>query len=237
MYCERQTISSGSSLILNMSYTEDMKTKFGKIAAIGFDVDGTLYHAPDAMSVEVGKILIQKAAESLSQDPDDLAEEYIKRRDELRSNTATLNSFGLDGERIFQEVWDGIAIEKYVVKDTRLVTMLNKLKKKYKLFLISNGTGSQIERKLKFLGLDYHDFDPRIYCYDQGWIKPEPSPFLAAIESLGLKSEEIVYVGDREDIDIEGAQTVGMRTIFVGGRKSSKADANCESVYDIVTVL
>lgn len=207
-----------------------------KVKAIGFDVDGTLYNTPDAMSVAVAKILIEKAATELSRDPDDLAEEYIKRRDEFRSNTKTLNSFGLDGEKIFQEVWDGIAIEKYVSPDEKLVKMIAKLRKKYQIFLISNGTGRQVERKLKYLGFNYKDFDPRIYCYDQGWMKPDPQPFLAAIESLNLNPEEIVYVGDREDIDIEGAQAVGMKTIFVGG-KSDLADVSCETVYDIGLLL
>ena len=206
------------------------------IKAIGFDVDGTLYNTPDAMSVEVAKILIEKAAKELSRDPDDLAEEYIKRRDEYRSNTKTLNSFGLDGEKIFQQVWDGIAIEKYVTPDSKLVEMIKKLNQKYQIFLISNGTGSQVERKLTYLGLDYKDFDPRIYCYDQGWMKPDPQPFLAAIESLDMRPDEIVYVGDREDIDIEGAQAVGMKAIYVGG-KSEKADASCERVYDVGLVI
>ena len=93
-----------------------------------------------------------------------------------------------------------------------------------------------MERKLKVLGLDYHDFDPRIYCYDQGWVKPEPSPFLAAIESLAMEPSETVYVGDREDTDVEGAQAVGMKTIYVGGM-SEKAEASIESVYDIVSIL
>lgn len=210
--------------------------KFSNVKAIGFDVDGTLYHAPDAMSMEVGKILIQKAAEALSRDPDDLAEEYIKRRDEYRSNTKTLNSFGLEGEKIFQEVWDGIGIEKYVIKDERLVKLIDVLKKKYKLFLISNGTGVQVERKLTYLGLNYHDFDPRIYCYDQGWVKPEPAPFLAAIESLDLEPKQIVYVGDREDIDIEGAKTVGMMTLFVGG-ESAKADDFSDDIYGLESIF
>lgn len=206
--------------------------KLSGIKAIGFDVDGTLYSAPDAMSVEVAKILIEKAASALSRDPDDLAEEYIKRRDQFRSNTKTLNSFGLDGEKIFQDVWDGIAIEKYVAKDDRLVKMIEKLKTKYQVFLITNGTGKQVERKLKFLGLNYADFDPRIYCYDQGWMKPDPQPFLAAIESLNIAPEEIVYVGDRVDIDVEGANAVGMKTIYVGG-KCDLADVSCDTVYDI----
>ncbi len=79
-----------------------------KIKAIGFDVDGTLYSAPDAMSLAVAKILIEKAATELSRDPDDLAEEYIKRRDEFRSNTKTLNSFGLDGEKYFRKYGMGL---------------------------------------------------------------------------------------------------------------------------------
>ena len=212
-----------------------------QIKAVGFDVDGTLYHTPQAMSVEVGKILIAKAAAELSQDPDDLAEEYLRRRDEYRSNTQTLNSFGLNGEKIFQEVWDGIEIERYVSKDTKLVKMMAKLTKKYQLFIITNGSGRQVERKLTHLGLDYHIFDPRIYCYDQGWVKPEPAPFLAAMESLNFKPEEIVYVGDREDVDIDGAAAVGMKTIFVGGSSASsglsKADASCETVYDVLGVF
>lgn len=210
--------------------------KLKGIKAVGFDVDGTLYHAPDAMSQQIGKILIQKAAEALSQDPDEIVEEYLKRREQFRSNTLTLNSFGLDGEKIFQNVWDQVEIHKYVSKDLKLVKMMSELKKKYRLFVITNGSGRQVERKMTHLGLDYHDFDPRIYCYDQGWVKPDPQPFLAAIESLEMSPQEIVYVGDREDIDIEGAKAVGMKTIIVGG-ESDNADASCQMVYDIGLLL
>lgn len=210
--------------------------KLNSIKAIGFDVDGTLYHAPDKLTQDVGKILIQKAAEALAQDPDEIVEEYLLRREKYRSNTQTLNSFGLEGERIFQSVWDSIEISKYVSKDTKLVKMISELKMKYRLFVITNGSGTQVERKMSHLGLDYHDFDPRIYCYDQGWVKPDPAPFLAAIESLNLKPEEIVYVGDRVDIDIEGARSVGMKTIYLG-EECAAADASCQAVYDIGLLL
>lgn len=209
---------------------------FSGIKAVGFDVDGTLYHAPEEMTQVVGKVLIQKAAEALAQDPDEIVEEYLSRREKYRSNTLTLNSFGLDGEKIFQAVWDQIEIDKYVSKDIKLVKMVVELKKKYRLFVITNGSGKQVERKMVHLGLDIHDFDPRIYCYDQGWVKPEPQPFLAAIEALEIKPEEIVYVGDREDIDIEGAQAVGMKTIFVGG-KSNVADDNINTIYDLERII
>lgn len=213
-----------------------MKNSWGKIRAIGFDVDGTLYHSSEELQIEVGKDIIAEAARQMSQDPDEIVDEYIKRRQEYRSNTKTLNSFGLPGEEIFQKIWDRVEIGKYIKKDQRLIKLIQKLKKKYRVFLITNGRGEEVERKLKHLGLDHHDFDPRIYCYDQGWIKPDPQPFLAAIEALSMKPEETVYVGDREDVDIEGAQAVGMKTIFVGG-KSGKADASCETVYDVKLII
>ncbi|MFZ2199510.1 MAG: HAD family hydrolase [Microgenomates group bacterium] len=210
--------------------------KLSGIKAVGFDVDGTLYHAPDSVNLEFGKILINKIAHELARDPDEIAEEYLAKREQFRSNTLTINSYGLDGQKIFQDVWDEVAVENYMKKDARLVALMDSLKGKYRLFLISNGTGRQIERKLTALGLDYHDFDPRIYCYDQGWIKPDPQPFLAAIEGLNLKPEEIVYIGDREDVDIEGAKATGMKTIMVGG-ESALSYASCQVVYDIGLLL
>lgn len=206
------------------------------IKAIGFDLDGTLYHTPMEMSAKIGKEIIKWAATQLGRDEDDFAEEYLQKKELLRSNTLTLNSYGLEGEEIFQKVFDAFPVDNFVKKNPQLIKLIKILKGQYILFIITNGTGRQVEKKLKMLGLNYHDFDPRIYCYDQGWVKPEPAPFLAALESLDLKPSEVVYVGDREDIDIEGAQTVGMRTIFVGGR-SEKADVSVESVYDIALML
>jgi len=207
-----------------------------QIKAVGFDVDGTLYHIPTEMSLVISKEVIEKAAAELGRDADDFAEEYLHEREKYRGNTLTLNSFGLDGQKIFQKIVDDFPVEKYVKPDQLLVKIIDELKTKYKLFIITNGTGRQVERKLKLIGLDYHDFEPRIYCYDQGWVKPDPAPFLAAIESLNMKPEEIVYVGDRIDLDVEGAQAVGMKAIYVGG-ESEHAEASVETVYDTLSIL
>ena len=207
-----------------------------RIKSIGFDVDGTLYRVPEPMSIDVSKEVIAIAAKELGRSDDDFAEEYVARREEYRSNTMTLNSFGLDGERIFQAVFDRTPLERYVKKDERLIAMLVALKKKYRLFIISNGSGVQIGRKLVALGVNAKWFDPIVSCYEKGWVKPEPAPFLTAIESLNLKPEEIVYVGDRTDVDMDAAKAVGMKTIFVGGSYFG-ADASCETVYDVEQLL
>lgn len=206
------------------------------IKAIGFDVDGTLYHVPVEMKAQIGKQVIGWAAQKLGREIDEFTEEYLAKREKYRSNTLTLNSYGLDGEEFFQRIFDEYPVEKIANRDQRMVTLIEELRKKFRLFVITNGTQRQVELKLKSLGLIVDDFDPRIYCYDRGWVKPEPAPFLAAMESLNLQPEEIVYVGDRVDMDVEGAQAVGMRTILVGG-KSDLPDECCETVYDVGSVL
>jgi HAD superfamily hydrolase (TIGR01662 family) len=210
--------------------------QFEGIKAIGFDVDGTLYHVPIGMKMAIGKEVIRWAAKLLKRDEDEFGEEYLARRERLGGTTHALNSYGLNGETIFQKVFDEFPADKIARVDKRLRRLIDLLRSKYTLFIISNGTRRQVERKLVDLGLDYHDFEPRICCFDNGWVKPEPAPFLSAIEALNLQPKEIVYVGDREDVDIQGAQAVGMKTIYVGGH-SEIADVSIESVYDIVSVL
>ena len=206
------------------------------IKAIGFDVDGMLYHSGEELQILVGKKLITDAAKLLGRGFDDIEEEYLKRREKYRSNTKTLDSFGLPGREIFHQLWQGVDLGKYIKRDLRLVAMLERLRAKHALFIISNGRGIEIEKKLKLLGVNRGWFKPLVACYDHNWLKPEPAPFLFALEKLGLPPESVVYVGDREDLDVEGARAVGMRTILIGA-KSQRADWTSETVYDIEQLL
>ncbi|EKD80562.1 MAG: hypothetical protein ACD_40C00056G0003 [uncultured bacterium] len=212
------------------------KKLLGKVKAIGFDVDGTLYASTTEMSHWIGQAVVQRGAEQLRRPVDEFKEDYLQKLAELRSNTLTLTSFGLRGEKIFEWIWDNIPLHKFVNRDVKLIKIMDSLRKRYSLFILSNGSGVQVENKLKILGLDPSIFDPRIYCYDHGWVKPEPAPFLAVVDALALKPEEVVYVGDRVSVDIEGAKSVGMKTILVGG-ESELATECCETVFDIVSIL
>lgn len=212
-----------------------------KIKAVGFDVDGTLYHTSDGMWDWFKKRLIKRVCEHLGESEENVAKIYEKRVSKYRSNTLTLNSFGLDGEEVFQDLFDSKeAIEfmkKSVKKDKRLIKLVAELKRRYEVFIISNGTEHQIVRKMKMIGLEKEDFDPFIACYDHdGWVKPNPDSFLYVLESLGLSPEEALFVGDRVRTDIEGAKKVGMRTAMVWG-ESEQADISLKSVYQLKEFL
>jgi putative hydrolase of the HAD superfamily len=55
----------------------------------------------------------------------------------------------------------------------------------------------------------------RTYSCDTPHVKPHPSIFLDALAGLSVEPERAVYVGDRLDIDVGGAQDVGMRGVLI----------------------
>jgi len=60
-----------------------------------------------------------------------------------------------------------------------------------------------------------HFFDVIIAFDDSGIKKPSELPFLLAINKLGLKPEQILFVGDSIRRDIEPAEKLGMKTLLI----------------------
>lgn len=112
----------------------------------------------------------------------------------------------------FYRAIDDIVFPRSGVKET-----LSGLQERgYRLGLISN----------TFWAADLHDrhlakhhilehLPLRIYSCDVPRVKPHPSVFAAAIEQLNVAPVEAVYVGDRPDIDVQGAQKAGWRGILI----------------------
>ncbi len=214
-----------------------MQEWIGKIKAVGFDVDGTLYHAPNALEEffreRLREVIFKRLARKLKVGLAEAEEIYFQKKAELRSNTLTMNYFGFDGEKFFQRAFDEFPLEKFLGRDEKLRQMLLSLMKRgLKLFIVSNGSGRQIRRKLKILGVEEEWFESFVACYDYGWLKPEPEPFLKAVKELGVKPEECLYVGDRCETDSVGAKNAGMRVVIIG-RECVEADLKLESVYEV----
>ncbi len=55
----------------------------------------------------------------------------------------------------------------------------------------------------------------RIYSCDVPRVKPHPSVFDMAIKQLNVAPGEAIYVGDRPDVDVHGAQQAGWRGILI----------------------
>jgi HAD superfamily hydrolase (TIGR01549 family) len=73
---------------------------------------------------------------------------------------------------------------------------------------------SSLERHMANEGL--LDFFPtRLYSYEFPWRKPDVRIFKAAAEKIGITPNEIVYVGDRLDFDVDGSAKAGMLPILI----------------------
>ena len=97
-----------------------------------------------------------------------------------------------------------------------IVETLGKLKEAgLKLGILSNTFvhGTALERHMAEEGLlDF--FNVRLYSYEFKYRKPDKGIFLAAAERIGAAPGEIVFVGDRINVDVKGALNAGMQAVL-----------------------
>ncbi len=65
--------------------------------------------------------------------------------------------------------------------------------------------------------------------------KPHPRGFLRACEYWGLRPEEVLYVGDRPEIDAEGAAAAGMPCAILSGLRGNQGKLGRLNNYSRVT--
>jgi putative hydrolase of the HAD superfamily len=88
------------------------------------------------------------------------------------------------------------------------------------------------ELKLKNLGLSGF-WDTVLCSEDTGCLKPDPAPFLALAEKMGIKPERLLYVGNNVTYDIAGAKQVGMKAALVSSplRINRRRHGNADIVF------
>ena len=108
------------------------------------------------------------------------------------------------------------------------------LKKKYKLYLITNGFRNVQSNKLKNSGIG--NFFLSIYDSESiGVKKPNPLIFNHALDDSGCIARESVMIGDSFEADIQGSLSVGMNAIhYVNfGEKEHK---DCVIVNNLLSI-
>ncbi|NLE26955.1 MAG: HAD-IA family hydrolase [Clostridiaceae bacterium] len=102
----------------------------------------------------------------------------------------------------------------YVFFDNVKETLL-RLKQKYKLGVISD-TWPSADRILRRGGVE-DLFDTKTYSCHLGTWKPDKRMYLHALEQMGLRPEETVFVDDWEG-NLDGAAQCGIRPILIRSR-------------------
>lgn len=92
--------------------------------------------------------------------------------------------------------------------------LLDRLKGRYRLGLVSDGYAQVQRGKFKALGLERY-FDAVVFSDDLGrehW-KPSPRPFEAVTDLLDVAPGNSVYIADNPTKDFIGARSLGMATV------------------------
>ena len=209
------------------------------IKAISFDMDGTLYRVSRLrvawrLRFERGLLLALLAArEKIRHEPpfpdrdalyereaELVAPSFNKAIDQVRPRLANLRAALPDALTAGARPYPGVIAALEAANARRI-----------RLAILSDYDPIP---KLQHLGLDRLPWAATISADEFGALKPHPRAFLKLAEQIGCEPEEIVHVGDREDLDVQGALASGMRAWRIASKRS--VTSRSEHVFSRYTV-
>ena len=199
------------------------------VKAVAFDIDGTLYpnwrmkfHSIPFLFSHIHLIM------NFSRVRKDIRK--IEKIDNFHEIQATLMSqiTGMDVvtakdtlDRIVYKKWEKIfrRVRPYGGLDKTLRQLRDK---GYKLGVLSD---FPVGNKLNYFRVDGH-WDVAMSSEETGYLKPHAAPFLELASRLGCKPEEVIYVGNSIEYDIQGASAAGMKTVYINWKKQDLPQAD-----------
>lgn len=111
------------------------------------------------------------------------------------------------------------------------IEILDYLRPKYRLHIITNGFKEIQDKKLKNANI-FGYFDQIINSEMAGVKKPNPIIFQLALDKAGTSAATSLMIGDSLEADILGAKASGFHTLHFNGHNGPKHE-NCETIHDL----
>ncbi|TQR26743.1 HAD family hydrolase [Lysinibacillus sphaericus] len=148
--------------------------------------------------------------------------------------TKGLAVLGIDDAQLGAELGERFVAERkvspFLYEDT--FDVLDKLKGKYQLVLLTNGAPSLQNLKLEITPEIAPYFDHIIISGDFGKGKPDASIFEYVMEKAGIIADDAVMVGDNLNTDILGSSRVGMRNVWIN-RENNAPNGVVTPTYEV----
>lgn len=211
--------------------------------AVLFDVDGTLYRQGPLralMVAEMAAVFVRNGSVTAANEVTHVIRTFRNVREDLRSHGApeaasidelqyanTVAKSGVAADRVRQIVSEWIF--ERPLKHLRLVRRpgLQALLGTFIARGVKIGALSDypVEAKLQALGTAER-FSLKLCTTDApiNAFKPHPKGFRYACEQWGLSPRDVVYVGDRPEIDAIGAAATGLHCVIVGRHRRGDTD-------------
>ena len=113
--------------------------------------------------------------------------------------------------------------------------LLDYLKPKYHLHLITNGFQEVQHTKLSVSGLAPY-FETLTVSEEVGVKKPNPEIFLYALNKVHANAEESLMIGDEMAVDIDGARAIGMDQVLFNPKREEVAGKRTYEVHDLLEI-
>jgi phosphoglycolate phosphatase/putative hydrolase of the HAD superfamily len=190
--------------------------------ALLLDFDSTLYTNGNYARFQ-NEVLIERLARERGESLEATKARLDALRAELAAASGTTTSLG----QLFAQL--GVSIETSVTwreeliepatwlgPDPVLDAVLAILASRFALALVTNNPASVGKKGLDALGVARH-FKTVVGLDDTWRSKPDPAPYVLAAKRLDTEAGACISIGDRYDIDIAPALSLGMGAILVDG--------------------
>lgn len=225
------------------------------LEAVIFDWGGTLtpWHTVDAVQIwgEVALVVAPDRAAELARVLHE-AEEVVWDRARVDGMSGRLDEvFAASGVEVseaalarYTELWD-----PHTHLDPDGAELLQGLRERgLRIGVLSNTLWTRAAHEAVFARDGVLDLiDGAVYTSEIPWTKPHPEAFRAVLDAVDVTGpERAVFVGDRLYDDIHGAQSVGMRTVYVPhstiperqrGSAEGTPDAVVQRLADVLDVV
>ena len=225
------------------------------IKYILWDIDNTLldFDMAEKASMISGlkRLGIDKISEDSLEDYKKINDKYWKKleKGEIKRKEVLLGRF----EEFFDKkdiVYDQSTVEIFndnfqkdlginVAFHKNAKNILEKLKKNYKQYAITNGTKIAQEAKIENSGLD-NILDGVFISEDLGVDKPNKEFFDIVLDQVGSKDpREYIVIGDSLTSDIKGANNAGIKCIWFNPKhKTNEKDVSIDySIHDLAKAI
>jgi putative hydrolase of the HAD superfamily len=149
----------------------------------------------------------------------------------------TLLDFGIDDKKMAEQIGDDYTTisPKLVNLFPNAIEILDYLFTKYQIHIITNGFSEVQDVKLKSSGMDKF-INKVITSEEAGVKKPDLRIFKYAMEKAGAKTGESIMIGDDYEVDIIGAQNVGLDQVYFNPQKLGFVNGCTFEVADLIEI-
>lgn len=193
--------------------------------AILFDLDDTLYDFRSFWTSRLHRAVAHLAARWDAVDREALAHAAVTEWVFMEQWPDFLRRNGITDEQLIEATYaafvGGWADDLVLPEDA--VQILQVLRPRYKLGLITNGPAHIQRHKIERFGLA-EVMDALAISGELGIAKPEPAIFQHVLAQIDVAPAEALFVGDSLDHDMAGAQAVGMPFVWFNRHRLPQPD-------------